>query len=271
MLDYASHATEYLRSKKIRELFEESAKATGCSLESELGILSGQEAKFWEVVEKNLRAGKVRLLFVADDIPPQLRRNIEFLNAQMKTTQVLGIEVHQFLDGDDTVLVPRLVGQSTQVQEAKERLFGIWDEDSFLPAVVKRSGEEAAEVCSKILRGFEGMGCRIWWGRGALYPSFIPVFDDRQNHEFVAVWPSDKTTLIEVQFKWFKAPFDSLEKRKEVQSRLQEIEGVRIPDDRLYKRPSFDWSVLRNPRSMEKFLGIFQDMVSEIKEHDSST
>jgi ribosomal protein L30E len=34
-------------------------------------------------VDANLRAGKVRLVFVADEIPAELRRVVEFLNSQM--------------------------------------------------------------------------------------------------------------------------------------------------------------------------------------------
>jgi hypothetical protein len=33
---------------------------------------------YWDTVEQNLRNGQVRLLFVADEIPSELRRIIEF-------------------------------------------------------------------------------------------------------------------------------------------------------------------------------------------------
>lgn len=50
---------------------------------------------YWETVATNLAAGKLRLVFVADAIPPRLRRIVEFLNGQMTETEVLAIEVKQ--------------------------------------------------------------------------------------------------------------------------------------------------------------------------------
>ena len=37
----------------------------------------------WQRVETNLRAARIRLLFVADGIPDELTRVVEFLNEQM--------------------------------------------------------------------------------------------------------------------------------------------------------------------------------------------
>ena len=51
----------------------------------------GQEAdpeEFWARVGANLRAGRVRLVFVSDALPVELRRVIEFLNEQMNPAEV---------------------------------------------------------------------------------------------------------------------------------------------------------------------------------------
>ena len=47
---------------------------------------------FWLRVKTNLAASRIRLLFVSDAIPSELRRIIEFLNNNMDTTEVLGLE-----------------------------------------------------------------------------------------------------------------------------------------------------------------------------------
>ena len=36
---------------------------------------------FWERAKTNLQAGKIRLVFLADEIPPELVRIVEFLGA----------------------------------------------------------------------------------------------------------------------------------------------------------------------------------------------
>ena len=38
---------------------------------------------FWQKVSANLQNGKLRLLFVADEIPTELQRVVEFLNEQL--------------------------------------------------------------------------------------------------------------------------------------------------------------------------------------------
>jgi hypothetical protein len=62
----------------------------------------------------------VRLIFVADAMPRALRRVIEFLNERMSLTEVLGIEIRQYVgDGGLKTLVPRLVGQAEQARIQK--------------------------------------------------------------------------------------------------------------------------------------------------------
>lgn len=64
--------------------------------------------EFWGSVDQNLQSGRVRLVFISDEIPAELRRVIEFLNGQMNPAEVLGIEIRQFV-GDENLktLVPR--------------------------------------------------------------------------------------------------------------------------------------------------------------------
>ena len=51
---------------------------------------------FWQQVAANLNAGRIRLVFVADEIPRELRRVVEFLNEQMRA-DVIAIEVKQYV------------------------------------------------------------------------------------------------------------------------------------------------------------------------------
>ena len=54
-------------------------------------------------------------MFVSDLIPPELRRVIEFLNERMSPTEVIGVEIKQYIgQGNLTTFVPRVVGQTEQ-------------------------------------------------------------------------------------------------------------------------------------------------------------
>ena len=125
MLDYAANATEYWPVDRMRELYALRCAEQGIDPTEALRDVvgpDGDEDGFWDLAKSNLREGRIRLLFVADRIPPSLRRIVEFLNRQMNPAEVLAVEIRQFApDGDAPLrtLVPRVIGQSEQAREAK--------------------------------------------------------------------------------------------------------------------------------------------------------
>lgn len=118
MLDYVAHASIFWDASILEERFTETSENLGVSAEEVLSELTTESdtSDFWETVEKNLRSKKVRLVFVADDVPSELKRVVEFLNEAMEEVEVLAIEVVQYASEDETVFVPRLHGQT---EEAK--------------------------------------------------------------------------------------------------------------------------------------------------------
>ena len=81
--------------------------------------LSADPEEFWRKVKTNLQAGKVRLVFVADEIPAELRRIVEFMNGQMDPAEVLAVEIKQYVGEESKVLVPRVMGQTVEAQRKK--------------------------------------------------------------------------------------------------------------------------------------------------------
>lgn len=125
MLDYAANGAQYWPVDEIRNIALRNAGSPQ-NLDEQVGRLLGPDnpmaANFWESVESNLRAGKVRLLFVADELPAELRAIIEFLNGKMTDIEVLGIELRQYVGEDVKAIVPKLVGKTEQIRRAKKTL-----------------------------------------------------------------------------------------------------------------------------------------------------
>lgn len=123
MLDYAANGIVYWPAERLRTDFEARCAKDGLDPLDELRSSLGDEVdpeRFWDDVEQNLRSGRVRLVFVSDSIPQELRRVIEFLNERMSPTEVLGIEIKQYLgSGGFKTLVPRVVGQTEQARLQK--------------------------------------------------------------------------------------------------------------------------------------------------------
>ena len=94
--------TAYWTVDHLRRAAATSEREVGSSLADILERLIGtkNEAEietYWKLVESNLKAGKVRLIFVADEIPTELRRLVEYLNERLLDVDVLAVEVKQFM------------------------------------------------------------------------------------------------------------------------------------------------------------------------------
>lgn len=86
-------------------------------------------------------------MFVADEIPTELRRIVEFLNQQMDPAEVLAIEIKQYTGTGVSTLVPTVVGQTAEAQQRKAGPSAArrqWDEASFFQAL--QSTRTAPEV-----------------------------------------------------------------------------------------------------------------------------
>jgi hypothetical protein len=122
MLDYAANGVAFWPIDRIVQAYRATAESTGLEPDSNLAtFLENTDAEsFWRAVEANLRSGRVRMLFVADRIPKELARIVEFLNEQMRPAEVLAIEVEQFTSASGMrTLVPRLVGRTERALTAK--------------------------------------------------------------------------------------------------------------------------------------------------------
>jgi hypothetical protein len=77
--------------------------------------------EFWEAVAGNLKDRRLRLVFVADRIPRELRSIVEFLNEQLQLTEVIAVEVTQYVDPDGkrVNIVPRIIGETEMARRVK--------------------------------------------------------------------------------------------------------------------------------------------------------
>ncbi|NCD16194.1 MAG: hypothetical protein EOL91_02575 [Actinobacteria bacterium] len=127
MLDYAANGVRYWPATSLQSAFTATQEATGADPATSIAGLRDDPActvdAFFADVETNLRAGRLRLVFVADVVPDELRRIVEFLNEQMSQAEVFAVEVKQYrADGrDDRVLVPTLIGRNAASSAKHDR------------------------------------------------------------------------------------------------------------------------------------------------------
>lgn len=269
MLDYAANATEYWDVNEIRQAYE----ATGETLEQAFGYDQQRTEAFWQDVRNNLQLGKIRLIFAADAIPRSLLRIIEFLNNQMTDTEVLGLEVKRYrAESGRQIFVPRIVGKTIQAGTIKRKEKREWDRESFLEDVERVGGHQSRELADALMEQCKRMGCRIWYGKGSTHASAVIVYDGQtESTQLFSIYPWTKAVYTELYFQYFKAPFNTLERRRELKCRFEKDLDIAISEKRLQGRPSFPFEVFQNEQRRSAFLQTIQYMIGEIQAIDTQT
>jgi len=174
MLDYAVNSVVYWPADAIRAQFERTCESKATDPDQVLVDFLGDDIDpegFWQSTRLNLQAGRIRMIFVADVIPLELQRIIEFLNGQMTPAQVLAIEVPQYRSDEGlTAFAPRMVGQTAAAQQSKNTVrsspAGSWDRESFLAGVEERNSSAGLELSREILDWADSRSLRITYGKG---------------------------------------------------------------------------------------------------------
>jgi hypothetical protein len=260
MLDYAANGVVYWPLEQLRELFARQCERDGLDPISVVGEVASNDAdveEFWGRAGDNLRAGKVRMVFVSDEIPRELARVVEFLNGQMNPAEVIAIEIKQYLgDGGMKTLVPRVIGQTAEVEARKGRRTSgegrQWDEQSLFADLVARRGEEETRVARELYQWMLARGWRPTFGRGKQDGSCVPVIVAHGREYYpIALYSYGR---IEIQFQHLKprAPFDAEQRRLELLRRVNEIPDVSFGPEVITRRPSISLSLLAtNPDALE--------------------
>jgi hypothetical protein len=266
MLDYAANSVVYWPVEGLQADLEVTSAAQGKLSADALTELLGPEAsetefaEFWLKVKTNLAAGRIRLLFVADAIPSELRRIIEFLNRQMDPAEVLGVELRQFEGQGLQALVPLVVGHlKTPPVRPDNRQ---WDKASILAEIQSRFSEAELEVARGVAEWMEGSGGSLSFGSGQKGSTSVGFTNnDGVRLDPIRLWTDGGIAIPPVK-QWKRKPFfDEMENRRELIRRLKEIDGVNIAnDDRT--RPLVRLSDLSSsPSKTQKFVSILNWIV----------
>lgn len=241
MLDYAANSVAYWPIEKVQAFFAATMYERDPSADPDATLekfLRGERSpsEFWEDVKTNLQAGKVRLVFVADAIPKELRRIIEFLNEQMDPAEVLAIEVKQYVAvGErERTLVPTLIGR-TAMAESRKQAGTIserrtWNEESFF----ERASEQLSSAEVRALRELYDFSVaradRVTFGTGTQTVTFNVKFDRISPRSLYSV--SAKNELW-FNFNWIEGEAGGLAKQRLLEFLLDH--GIEVPDDIMQK------------------------------------
>jgi len=274
MLDYAANSVVYWPVERVRSDFEARCEREGREPHAELRAFLGSDSsadEFWMRVRTNLQAGRIRLLFVADEIPAELRRVVEFLNTQMNVAEVLAVEVRQYTGDGRQTLVPRIFGQTAQAEQRKvagSRTGIQWNEQSFFEKLGESKNEGATRVARQ-LWAWASRRMRIDYGNGRQNASMIPFYgnDDVWFGPF-RIYTNARGGYVEIPLSgsgMLAPPFGDDAKKLELVRRLNAIPGVGIAED-LGRFPSIDLSTLAAGDRTERFCSVMDWAVDLVHE-----
>lgn len=271
MLEYAANGVAYWPVEGMQAQFKANCQQRGLDPDQQLGEFLGSDTDpnaFWQTVKTNLQAGKVRMVFVGDVIPSELRRIVEFLNVQMSPAEVLAVEIKQYTGQGQQALVPRVIGQTEQAVRNKSvvsRETRPWDEKLFLKEMTENHGPAHAIIAGELLKWASDHSLSIAWGQGRVHGSFTPmvVHGDARHHTFGV--STDGYLSILFLYLRNREPFDNEMKRLELLQRVNAIPGVDISTERISGYATLPISALEDEASLEQFLNAMQWLIGEIR------
>jgi hypothetical protein len=268
MLDYAANAVVYWPIEQLQADFEETCRQEDTIPDERVQGLLGVEGdvfELWQRVKTNLQAGRVRMLFVADKIPSELRRIVEFLNRQMDPAEVLALELRQFQGEGLKTIVPVLFGQTEEARTRKATgPARQWDELTFLANMEARHNTAVFQTAKSIYVWMHEHGDEVIFGKGAKDGSAtLTVLASGQKIYPLSLWTYGK---LEVEFQYLlRGPFAVEAKRRELRQRLNEIDGILIPEDAITRRPNISFATLADPTRLGTFLSVLEWLVTELR------
>ncbi len=179
MLDYAANGIQYWSIEALRQAALDTALHKKRNLDEDIQTLLGPDVSadqevFWKNVDQNLHRGHVRLIFVADSVPRELRRLVEFMNEKMNDVEVLAVELKQFIgQGKHKAIVPRLIGMTETARDTKTGTGGKIhhvDRESFIE---RCEPEGVQDFYNYVIDCGEKPGYSIVWGVSGFSLGFI--------------------------------------------------------------------------------------------------
>jgi hypothetical protein len=271
MLDYAANFTTYWSVERLRDALEKTCQQNNRTVEEVLtALLESSEgvSEFWERVKKSLQAKTIRLLFVADIIPLELRRIVEFLNENMERIEVLAVELRQFASKDLKTLVPTVYGQTQEASSRRGAGGTQWDWERIYDKLEHTVGPKELEIAQKIYEWMRKDGNReLNFGTGKENGSVYPAFKVKGVNINPVYLLTDGKLWFQFGSLEGKPVFGSTEARRELINQFNGVKGINFTDNDLKKYPGIALSTIAaDPEGEDKLLRALAWMESQIEQ-----
>lgn len=272
MLDYVASFKATWTAQSLRELWRTKCPDPEATLETVLEASAIEDAEaFWDLVDTRINAGELRLLFVADRLSSPVVRIIEYLNEQLRTTEVIGVEVLPHTNPDDSSIVayvPTVRGRTSAVSTSK----GISERrsmDEFEQMLSSRHGQNVLEAVRSLIAKSTALGGFTTIGTDARNPRLFLNF--RAAGSGRTFWPlaiNSRAGKVALQLRWLanNPQFADEDRRAEFVSRCATAIGETIDAPRLDGFPGFQVGVLSRVGVTDRIAEVLEWCVTTLNE-----
>ena len=262
LLDYGANATVHWPADKIRNHFEAQCEQQGQSADDLVAAFLQTDSdpeSFWQEVKTNLQAGRIRMVFLADWIPSELRRIVEFLNEQMDPAEVLAVELKHYTGQGIRTLVPRVMGITARTGPRPGQRDAPWTPEDYLQKL-KEAGAENTTEAQALIEWSQKAGMKLVGGRGTKTAALNYA---EQGHHLFCLDDVSDIPRFRVNFYLLPAPFDRPDMKTELLSRLNSIGRISLPEDTQYQ--GFRLSELSGKDGLSELLTTLDWVLAEVR------
>jgi hypothetical protein len=262
MLDYAASFATDRSAERLRGRFEQrTSRHRGSAGEMDAFLTAtglDDEDLLWANVQTNIDAGKVRLLFVADQLSTTLVRVIEYLNAQLRSAEVLGVEVVRHAPttaGGPVVYQPVVRGRSSPVAQKKAPAQHR-SRHEFDAAVRTYLGEQVLAAVSSLIEKAEGIGGVVTVGTGEPPGVQIHVHtSDGGRLLTIRLNPGNDKLVVRIMELRSHPAFEDDEMRDDLLARVVTAAGTPI-EGNIEGAPWVPLSSITNPGVVDRLVAV---------------
>jgi len=223
-------------------------------------------------VERNLEKARLRLVFIADAIPPELARIVAFLDERLEGIDVLAFEIRRYKDAETGLeaLVPRQIAGARTKAEATTGEPRRWDEQTFFAEIESRAGTTAAATARRLFAWAGREGFASSWGAGARTGTFgVKLETSAGRVSFFHVTTKGTVQLVFDHLARLP-PYRTEAARWALAQEINRATGASIREDQMNEWASIDLELLAAPAAFAAFCGIYKRLGEEARRPEAS-
>jgi hypothetical protein len=271
MLDYAASFGPDWSAERLRERRQARLRTAAPGADDEMSAFLEatffeSEDHMWGEVATNIEAGRIRLLFVADELSERLVKIIEYLNGQMQMAEVLGVEVVRHTSSVEGIEAyqPVVRGQSSARAQKKSSSHR-QTKESFDRVLTQNHGTAVLDSINQLVAWAKKAGGFVSIGTDESSPRLFLNFHtsgDGKLYWPLAVNPRSGKVALFLQYLKHHPSFEDDDVRLQFVQRMSGATGFAIDENRLGGRPGFPVEKLIDPGVLSRVEDVLRWVIS---------